>query len=196
MLSLAKPCRKLHIQKGILRLTMFIGGIFLLIGTAVTPTFADSPVVTGTITAGSLSETASTNYSFTGTPGSTVSFTMPFTANDFTGARAGWNLSITSTTFTGTAGTLPNDASTITGTTAACSTAGTCSDATLTNNVVGSVGLPAGTTAPTPVKFFGTATSTASGTYVVTPTISVVLPGGLKAGTLASTMTLTIAAGP
>jgi hypothetical protein len=192
MLSLTRHFHQFN--KAAMLLAMLIV-VFTLAGT-VTPAFADSPVVNGTITSGSLSESAGATYSFTGTPGSTITYTMPFTANDLTGAHVGWKLSITSTTLTGSAGTLPNNASTILGTTASCSVNGTCSDATLTNSITGAVPLPAASTAPSAVQFFGTNTNTGAGTYTVTPTISVVLPGGLAAGGLSSVVTLTIAAGP
>jgi hypothetical protein len=190
--------RHFHVfNKGAMLLTTFIA-VFLLAG-IVTPAFADSPqntTVTGTIGAGALTETINTAYTFSGTPGTTITYTMPFSISDFTGAAGGWNVTITSTPLTGSAGTLPNNASTITGTTATCTVSGTCSDATLSNAIITSVGVPAASTAPTSVEFFRTASGTGAGTYTVTPTISVVLPGSLLAGSLSSTNTLTDTIGP
>ena len=180
-------------------LAILIVGCFLLSGIG-TPAFADSPVVNGTINAGSLSETASGPYTFTGTPGTTATFTMPFSVSDTTGGAAGWNVTITSTQFTSGAHTIPTTASTITGTTGVCTAGGAagvnCMQASLTNTVTGSVALPSGSGPPTAVKFFGIAAASASGVYTITPTISVVIPAVTFLATYASTFTLTIVSGP
>jgi hypothetical protein len=180
-------------------LTILIVGGFLLSGIG-TPAFADSPVVNGTINAGSLSETASGPYTFTGTPGTTAAFTMPFSVSDTTGGAAGWNITITSTQFTSGSHTLPTTASTITSTTGACTAGGAagvnCMQATLINTVTGSVALPSGSGPPTAVKFFGIAAASASGVYTITPTISVVIPAVTFLATYSSTFTLAIVSGP
>jgi hypothetical protein len=49
----------------------------------------DTPGITGTMTGGVLSETASASYTFSGTLGSTPTFTMPLSGSDLTGAAAG-----------------------------------------------------------------------------------------------------------
>ena len=184
-----------HVFKGDLLLVMLIIGGFLLPG-ADTRVFADTPTVNGTIIAGSLGGTTEVVYSITGTPGSTITYTMPFTSNDLRGTEAGWNLYITSTTFTGSAGTLPAGASTIIGTTVICTVATTCSNPTLTNTVKGAVALPSALETPPPaVEFFGTPASTGAGIYTVIPTITVVIPGGTLIGTYTSTIVLTISSG-
>jgi hypothetical protein len=186
-------------SKGEILLTILIIGGFLWSGIG-TPAFADTPTVNGTVSAGSLSETAVGPYTFTGTPGTTATFTMPFSASDTTGGAAGWNLTITSTQFTSGAHTLPTTASTITGTTGVCTAGGAagvnCMQAPLTNTVVTSVGLPSGAGPPTAVKFFGILAAAASGVYTITPTISVVIPAVTFLATYASTVTLTIVSGP
>ena len=53
-----------HISKSGLLLVMLIGG-FLLPGMTI-PAFADSPPMHGSVTSGSLSETATGTYTFTG----------------------------------------------------------------------------------------------------------------------------------
>jgi hypothetical protein len=184
-----------HISKGGLLLVMLLIGRFLVLG-ADLPAFADSPTVNGTIIAGSLGGNTEVSYSITGTPGSTITYTMPFTSNDLRGTEEGWHLSISSTTFTGSAGTMSAEASTILGTTASCTSPGTCSNPTLTNTITGIVSLPSALGTPPPaVEFFGTPASTGAGIYTIIPTISVVIPGGTLIGTYTSTIFLTISSG-
>jgi hypothetical protein len=175
--------------------------LLLLVFTAITglqPALADGPLVTGTIDAGLLSETSPAAEAFVGTPGGTSTYTIPIAASDLTGSGSGWNLTITSTTFTSGANTLPTTASTITGVTANC--VGTvplnCSNSTLTNTITSLPTVPAATIVPTAVKFFGTAAGTGKGTYTVTPTISVAIPAATQLGAYLSTVTLAIASGP
>jgi hypothetical protein len=185
--------RAKYFHHSLLLMLLIIGGV--LLSEATTPAFAGSPTVTGTIMVGSLGGTAATSYSFTGTPGSTVTYPMPFISNDLRGTAAGWNISITSTTLTGSAGTMPAGASTIIGTMATCTTPGTCSNDLLTNTITGPVALPSALeAAPPAIKFFGTPASTGAGTYTITPIISVFIPGGTLVGIYSSTVTLTISA--
>jgi hypothetical protein len=185
--------RAKYFHHSLLLMLLIIGGI--LLSEATTPAFADSPTVKGIITAGSLGGTTATSYSVTGTPGSTVTYPMPFISNDLRGTAAGWNISITSTTLTGSDGTMPTGVSTIIGTTAICTTSGTCSNDILTNTITGPIALPSALeTAPPAVKFFGTPASTGAGTYTVIPIISVFIPGGTLIGIYSSTVTLTISA--
>jgi WxL domain surface cell wall-binding len=186
-----------HLYQGALLLVMIIGGGLLLPGMT-TPAFADSPPVNGSVTGGAYSETSAASYSFSGTPGSIATYTMPFTSNDLSGSAEGWHLSITSTQFTSTTTStpLPLDASDITSTTATCTVATTCSDPTLTNDITTVVPIPAATTAPTAVTFFGAIATTGAGTYTVTPTINVFIPGGTRIGSYTSTTTLAIESGP
>jgi hypothetical protein len=185
--------RAKYFHHSLLLMLLIIEGI--LLSKATTPAFAGSPTVTGTIMVGSLGGTTATSYSFTGTPGSTITYPMPFISNDLRGTAAGWNISITSTTLTSSSGTIPAGVSTIIGTTATCTTPGTCSNDILTNTITGPVALPSalGTTPPA-VKFFGTLASTGAGTYTVIPIISVSIPGGTLIGIYSSTVTLTISA--
>ena len=121
---------------------------------------------------------------------------MPIDVKDFRGSGAGWNLQITSTQFRADGGaTLPADATTITGTTAACDNvlAG-CTPAL--NAVAGTVTVPAGPTAPAPVKFFSTPALTGMGDHTVTPTFALRVPADAQLGDYASTMTITVGNAP
>jgi Concanavalin A-like lectin/glucanases superfamily/NHL repeat len=141
-----------------------------------------------------LSENAA-NASFSGTVGHTVTYTLPIALTYQLASAPGWSISITSTTLTSGANTLPTTASTITSVTGICVT--TCTPTTLTNTVSGfPITLPAATTAPTAVKFLGTAASTGIGAYTVTPTISVKIPISAKLGSYTSVVTLAAAVGP
>ncbi|MBV9614652.1 MAG: hypothetical protein JO031_04245, partial [Ktedonobacteraceae bacterium] len=80
-----------HLYKSGLVFVLLMVGVLLLPALSNTPAFADAPGITGTVSAGSLSETASASYTFSGTIGSTPTFTMPISGSDLTGAAAGWN---------------------------------------------------------------------------------------------------------
>ncbi len=195
MLNLIEHFRSPY-RCSVLCMLLIVAG--LLLPFASTPALADSPVMQGTISAGSLSNTISSSYSFSGIVGSTATFNMPFSVSDLTGSGSGWNLTITSTQFatSGNAQTLPTTASTMTGISAACTSVGTCSQATLTNGITPPIAIPAGTTPPSPVKFFGTAVSTGMGIYTLTPVISVAIPTSTLVGTYTSTLTVTISSSP
>lgn len=127
----------------------------------------------------------------------TPTYTVPVTAKDTsTGNSPGWNLTITSTQLK-TSGTpthtLSTTASTITGVTRSCAS-GTCVNPT--NSITYPVAVPAGTTAPTAVKFFNAAARTGQGTFTVTPTVAVTVPQNSFSGTYTSTLTLAIVSGP
>jgi hypothetical protein len=180
-------------------LCMLLIVVGLLLPAISTPALADSPVITGTATAGSLNVLVPSTYSFGGTVGGTALFNMLFSASDLTGSGNGWNLTITSTPFATSGNThiLPTTASTITGVTATCTTAGSCSNPTLSSyNVTTPVAIPAAVTAPTAVKFFNTNSSTGMGVYTLTPAVSVAIPTGALIGSYTSTFTITISSGP
>ena len=143
-----------------------------------------------------LSENAA-NASFSGNVGSTVTYTLPIALTYQLTPAPGWSITITSTTLTSGGNTLPTTASNITAVTGTCTINGTCSSNTLTNTISGfPIALPAGTTAPTAVKFFGTAAGTGTGVYTVTPTVSVKIPISAQPGAYSSVVTLAAAVGP
>ncbi|MBA2283929.1 MAG: WxL domain-containing protein [Ktedonobacteraceae bacterium] len=163
--------------------------------------FADGPVVTATITGGSLTETTATTQAPSATLAGVdqaVTYTIPITLTDLRGTGAGWNLTITSTQFTTGGGTphlLDTSASHITGVTSAH--VGTDGYTDPTNSITyAPLLVPAGTTAPTAVKFFNAALTTGLGTFTVTPTVSIALPANTFAGSYTSTVTLAVVSGP
>ncbi len=123
-------------------------------------------------------------------PGYTVPLTV---ANGGSTKNGGWNLTITSTTFTNGGGnTLSTGASSLSGV-----SIGACAGTVCPTNSIGyPVGVPAGATAPGAVKFFNAALNTGTGTVTVTPTVGVTVPGNSFAGTYTSTLTIAVVAGP
>jgi hypothetical protein len=159
-------------------------------------TAADVPV-TGTINPGSLSIATSATPSFAVTldgTDKTGHYTVPTTVTDATGSNAGWNLTITSTEFTTGSVTLADDASSITGVTNTCAT--TCTAATATGAISYPVGIPAGASAPTAVKYFDADVASGAGQFTNTPAVDVAVPANATAGTYTSTLTLAAVSGP
>jgi len=161
------------------------------------PALADSTTGTATVTAGTLSEIAASSPSFSatlnGTDQTVTSSAMTLTAKDRRGSGLGWNVTITSTTFTAGSDTLATTATSITGVTSAC-VAGTCTNPT---NAIGyPLTVPAGSTAPTAVKLFNAAAATGLGDFTLTPTFSLAIPANTYAGSYSSTMTFSIVSAP
>ena len=159
---------------------------------------ANNITTTATVTgAGSVSLAAATTASFSDTldgTDQTVTYQIPLTVIDARGTGGGWNLTVTSTQFTGGTHTLATSASSMTTVTSACNAGSTCTNPT--NAVALPIAVPAGVTAPAAVKFFNSAANTGMGSFTVTPTISVTIPGNAYAGSYASTVTVAVAAGP
>jgi hypothetical protein len=122
----------------------------------------------------------------------------PHGDKDQTGSGSGWNLTITSTTFStggGSPQTLSNTASEVKGVTSACARGTCCTNPT--NSVSYPLTLPAGSAIPaTPVKLFNAAVGTGLGDFTVTPTVGVTIPANAYAGTYTSTITLAVASAP
>ncbi len=177
-------------------LTMAIGGSAIA-------AFADSGTgASVAITGGSLSEqgpsTVSANpVTLTGDD-QTTSYDLGLTVNDPRGNGLGWNLTITSTTFTGTNvnNKLSNTASNINGapTVSCISGGGHCTPPN--NGVTYSVGVPAGASAPTPVEFFNAAAASGLGKFTITPAVTISIPANTTADTYTSTVSVAIVSGP
>ena len=179
--------------------------IFILLGLGVLALVLAAVAVAGTVTAtatvtgaGALSlsngATASISDTLDGSDQS-VSYSVPLTMNDLRGSGAGWNLTMTSTTFNDGAGhTLATNASSLTAATSSCTAGGTCTNPT--NSISYPLTVPAGTTAPAAVKVFNAAANTGMGRFTVTPSINVSIPGNSYAGSYASTLTIAAVSGP
>ncbi len=128
----------------------------------------------------------------------TVNYTLPTTVVDATGTGNGWNLTITSTTFTtggGSPHTLPTNASKIESVASSCAASTTCTDPS--NSVSYPLALPAGASAPSAVKFFNADVDTGMGRFTITPTVSIAIPANTYASSsYSSTITVAIVSGP
>ncbi len=180
------------------KLTILIGltvAALALAAAAVAGTVTATATVTG---AGSLGLTHGATASISDTlDGSdqSASYTVPLSVTDARGTGAGWNLTITSTTFTDSSShTLATTASTITGVTSACVNGGTCTNPTST--ITYPLTVPAATSAPAAVKLFNASANTGMGRFTITPSINVAIPGNSYAGTYNSTVTVAAVSGP
>jgi hypothetical protein len=166
----------------------------VLAAVAVAGTVTATATVTG---AGSLAlsngATASVSDTLDGTD-QTVSYSLPLTMNDLRGTGTGWNLTMTSTTFSNGSQTLATNASSIASAVSACTAGGTCTNPT--NSISYPLTIPAGATAPAAVKVFNAAANTGMGRFTVTPSINVSIPGNSYAGSYTSTLTIAAISGP
>jgi WxL domain surface cell wall-binding len=185
-----------------------LGFFFILalaIGGSTVAAFADSGTgATVAITGGSLSETgpstvSATPVTLTGDD-QTTSYALGLTVNDPRGNAAGWNLTITSTTFTGTTSSsnqLSTTASSINAApTVVCSGVGGHCTSPDNNGVTYPVGVPAAATAPTAVKFFDASSGHGLGKFTITPTITISIPANTIADTYTSTVSVAVVSGP
>ena len=153
----------------------------------------------GSVTGSVLSASTSATPSFSASLDSgdtNETYTIPMTIQDTRGTGAGWNATITSTTFSTGGGSprlLSTTASSLTGVTSSCAS-GTCTNPSNAQTYPFTV--PAGTVAPTAVKFFNTTANNGMGIFTVTPTIAVTVPQNAYAGTYSSTVTLSVVSGP
>jgi len=146
---------------------------------------------------GMLSETitsiSSPSVTLNGTDQS-MTWQMVLDVTDTRGTGAGWNLTITSTQFkTLTGKTLPTTATRITAVDAACTPASSCTSAT--NTLSYPLAVPAGSTAPTPVKFFNAASGSGQGHLQLTVMLSTTVPANSYKGTYTNTITPAINSG-
>ena len=170
--------------------------IMTLVGT--TSAFADGPnvIATANLGSGTLSATASvvdtSGFVLNGTD-QVYSYTLPVAVTDASGSSLGWNLTITSTQFSTTGGTvhhLDANASTVDAAPAITSGSGTLPVAGLSN---GSYPMTINTTA---TKFFSATAGTGMGSSTITPTIHVAVPANTVAGSYTSTITVASVSGP
>jgi hypothetical protein len=164
------------------------------------PAMADVVTSTGTLSGGALSLSSAATPTFSAALDGTdkaASFTLPMTLTDATGLGDGWNVTLTSTQFsTGgvTPRTLATNASTVTGSTAACVDGSTC---TAPDNAIGyPLNVPAAEVAPAGVKLFNASVGKGMGKFTLTPTVAVAVPANVYAGEYTSTLTVAGVSGP
>ncbi len=174
-------------------LTMAVGGSTIA-------AFADSSTgATVVVNAGTLTESGPSSVSATAVTlngnDQTTTYSLGLTVTEARGSGAGWNLAITSTTFTSGPHSLSTSASTITAApTVACNAGSSCTNPT--NSITYPVGVPAGATAPAGVKFFNAAANTGMGKFTITPTVTISIPANTFAGSYTSTVSVAVVSGP
>jgi hypothetical protein len=125
----------------------------------------------------------------------TPTTTQALDIGDATGSGAGWDITVTSTTFTTGAVNLSTSATTVQSAPGvACDVGATC--ITATNSIAYPYTLPAAGAAPTATKVFNAAANTGMGNQTVTLTWQVAVPASTKVGTYTSTWTITLVSGP
>ena len=152
---------------------------------------------TATITGGALAMTAPASVAFSATltgANQTALASQLVNVVDSTGTGAGWNVTLTSTTFVSGGNSLPNNSVTDTAAAGACAAGVTCTLAT--NSVAYPLTVPAGTTAPTAIKILNAAVNTGMGGQDWTHSMSLGLLGSVQAGTYDSTWTYSLVSAP
>ena len=173
--------------------------IFLTLSVAAAALVATTAALAGTLTAtATVSGTAGISLTIPATAtisdtidGSdqTASYSPVLGLVDARGSGAGWNLTISATTFTdGSGHTLA--AGSVTGATQACHTGSSCTAATSSG-----ISYPLALSG-TAAKVFNAALNTGMGKIDITPTVQVAIPGNAYAGTYTSSVTLAAATGP
>jgi hypothetical protein len=196
--------------RGATRWLVATGALAVTAAVAVVPAAASTGSVT--LSAGSLAfVSAPGNVTFPATTlngtNQTKTATLAIDVSDATGSGAGWNVTATSTTFTGgctgtgcTAPTLPTTATTVQSTpTVACDSGATCTVAAPTTAVSYPYTLPAAATAPTATKLYNAGANSGMGNQTVTPTFTLAIPANQLIGNgsaFTSTWTVSLVSGP
>jgi WxL domain surface cell wall-binding len=159
---------------------------------------ADTVPGTATLTGGSLAYVPPTAVAFTATlngANQDVTAAQALDIRDNTGTGAGWDVTLTSTTFTAGSDTLPDTSVTDLSAAGACNAGVTC---TLADNstAVYPVSIPAGTTAPTAVRIQAAAIGTGLSAQTWTHAMNLRVPSNARAGTYNSTWTYSLVSGP
>ena len=160
---------------------------------------ASAAAVAGTLTAtATVTGTAGVSLTFPSNPSisntidgsdQTATYAPVLGVVDARGTGAGWNLTMSATSFSdGSGHTLAPG--TVTAAAQACHSGSSCTAATSSG-----ISYPL-TLTGTAAKVFNAATSTGLGKVDVTPTVEVAVPGNAYAGTYTSTVTIAAATGP
>jgi hypothetical protein len=172
--------------------------LFILLGSAAVALAAATAALAGTLTptatvsgAAGMSMNLPSNPSMTSTLDGTdqvVSWSALLGVVDARGTGAGWNLTVSATSFSDGSGhsIAPG---TVSGVTSACQGGSSCTGAT--NAVTYPI-----TISGTAAKFFNASADSGLGKVNVTPSMNVTIPGNAYAGTYTSTVTLAAVTGP
>ncbi|HEX4680570.1 MAG TPA: WxL domain-containing protein [Gaiellaceae bacterium] len=172
--------------------------LFILLGSAAVAFAAATAALAGTLSAtATISGAAGMSMSLPSSPSMTdtldgtdhvVSWSALLGIVDARGTGAGWNLTVSATTFSdGASHTLPPGAVAIVNST--CAGGSACTGAT--NSITYPI-----TLSGTPAKFFNASGDSGMGEVNVTPSVDVAIPGNAYAGIYTSTVTLGAVSGP
>jgi subtilisin family serine protease len=155
---------------------------------------------TATITGGTLSMTSPATLAFgsQALDGSAhvLSATQAMDVKDQTGSAAGWNITVTSTTFASGGNSLPVGAATdFSAPTGACDSAGACTLA-VNSGVTYPLVVPDAASAPTAVKMQSVTAGTGLVDQTWTHTMKLAIPANARAGAYTSTWTYSIVSAP
>lgn len=190
----------MNLSRASRRVALALGASALLVGSITAPAFASTATVA--VTGGTLAfvsvpgNPGLSAITLNGTNQNSVG-TLPMDVGDNTGSGAGWNITMTSTTFTSTtpAATLATTATTAIATpTDACDASVTCTLAT--NAITYPYQLPAAGTAPVATKVYNAAAATGLANQTVTPTFHVAIPANTLAATYTSIWTISLVSAP
>jgi hypothetical protein len=123
-------------------------------------------------------------------------WSVPVTVNDTrTSASAGWQVQVTSTTFTAVARTLATTATDLTAVSAVvCDNNAPCD--LPVNSVTYPVDVPAGAVAPTGIKAYNAAAASGEGRIDFTASFTTLVPQNAFAGTYSASVTISVVSGP
>jgi hypothetical protein len=163
---------------------------------------AGTGAATGTLDAGTLCFASTpTNLTFPNLAldgqDQSTSASLALDIADATGSGAGWNVAITSTSFSSGSATLPTSATSVNAApSASCDTGASCTPAVLSDLVTYTLTVPAGSTAPTATRLFSAAAGSGMGDQTVSPTFTLGVPADAAAGAYVSDWTLSLVSGP
>lgn len=179
-----------------------LGGIALaavtvlaLPGTAFADVSGSANIQGGSLT---LAPPASVNFGTTVLDGTAhaPTATQALDVTDNTGSAAGWNITLTSTTFTSSAGSLPTGAvSDLNAPTGACDATISCVLADV-SGISYPLNVPDAVAAPTAVKIQTAAASSGMLAQTWTHTMQLAIPATARAGAYTSTWTYSVVSGP
>jgi hypothetical protein len=125
----------------------------------------------------------------------TLTYALPLTVVDSRSNGAGWNITVTSTTFDDAAGqTFAPDAASILSTRVSCLSDDGCTEPR--NLIEYPVPMPASQEEPTPIKVFDADADSGMGAFSVTPLVAIAVPGNAYAGDYVSTVAVAVISGP
>ena len=182
----------------IAKVALTMTGGLLIAAVPVSSAFASGTAGTATLTGGTLSMNAPTTVGFGATLNGTaqnVNSPQAIDVLDNTGSGTGWNVTLTSTTWTSGGNTLSVTGTTDSAASGACDVVSACTLATNTA-ITYPVVVPAGSTAPTAIKVQDALDNSGIAPQTWTHTMVLAIPAAARSGVYSSTWTYSLVSGP